>query len=80
MELKKCEFCGKEFAASKKQRYCCVKCRSNRAAEIHKMRKAQAKEKEEKAKHNSITAIAAEARKHGMSYGKYLAMCAAKEE
>ena len=50
--------CGKEFMGARTQQYCCKECRG-----VSKSYK-----------NTSFVDIAVEARKNGMSYGKYVAM------
>lgn len=79
MIVKNCDCCGKEFEARNcRQHYCSESCQkrhyneTNRASVIKEMQK---KEKEKRiSTQNDIVKIAAEARKCGMSYGKYLAL------
>ena len=67
-----CPFCGKEFkTASNSQKCCSRKCSRGWL----KFRRDIEKEAEEqKKKRKTVKEIVAEARKHGMSYGKYVAM------
>ena len=82
--LKKCDHCGKEYAAKNwKQRFCCKECqvtyyRQDNYASLKVEAKSLQKRKS-KIAHSSIAEIALEAQNHGMSYGKYLAMIAEKE-
>lgn len=85
MIARKCDCCGKAFnARNTLQHYCCAKCQqehyraTNRASVMKKLKQQQ----QEKfvSTCSSIVEIAAEARKLGLSYGKYLAMTAAREE
>ncbi len=50
--------CGKEFMGTKTQQYCCKECRGEKKSH----------------KNTSLVETAIEARKNGMSYGKYVAM------
>ena len=67
---KNCEYCGKEFTQrGHKQIDCSVECRKNiMKSSAWKQRVSKPK------KPSSIKEMAIEARKHGMSYGKYVAM------
>ena len=64
------------------QLYCCKLCQTTDYRKTYhtkeKIQTETSKAKKPKAK-NSIADIAIKAREHGMSYGKYLAMIAAKE-
>lgn len=75
-----CATCGKEFGTwSNNQRYCCEECkRYSRVKNVEAYKEKQEKKKlkyeaEQKKKH-AVIDIAVEARKAGMSYGKYVAM------
>ena len=69
-----CDECGQEFErVNNNQRYCSAECKAN----MQKKRMAIYAEKKIKKKMNKMPAlidISAEARKAGMSYGKYVAM------
>lgn len=79
-EYKKvCAICGKEFVAhSHVTKVCSDACRRVRARQLskeHDERKAKqvAKDRAEKKKKVTIVDIAVEAKKHGMTYGQYVA-------
>ena len=77
---KNCTVCGKEFDAyTKNQKFCSPECKKEsdrinnqwyrqKQAEERKKRQEQIKRKK------AVADIAAEARKAGMSYGKYVAL------
>lgn len=78
--LKKCEICGNEFVADRRNaKYCskvCYKQGNNETTKYIQAEKAaeKARKKEAEAKRIPIWKINEEARKLGMSYGQYQAM------
>lgn len=83
-EIRICAVCGKSFEAHRETEVCCSKeCKDERRREqirSYRRDKAQEKKFEEQKKKkqvsrnkNSLTEIAIEARKAGMTYGQYVA-------
>ena len=76
-----CKICGKEFETGGTPAKCCSKkCmveNNRRIAEERRKLKKEGKpvqpKRKKKAVNNEITRLAIEARKHGMSYGQYVA-------
>ena len=69
-----CPFCGKTFTQETyKQKYCSTKCRSGVNNRKKTLRKAM-KRTEKKSGISELRRLAIEARKHGMTYGQYVAM------
>ena len=77
--IRTCDECGQEFErVNNNQRYCSAECKANMQkkrmaiyAETQKKRNAEKKIKEKMNKMPALIDISAEARKAGMSYGKY---------
>lgn len=66
-KIKTCEFCGKEYEAVRSsQKYCSQQCRKEMQKSLGEMKKIK--------KTSHIVDTCREARKLGMSYGKYQAM------
>lgn len=82
--IKTCELCGKQFIpTTKNARYCGEECRIK--VKRQRTKEWQAKRKQEKKEQrkqefkrlvakNELKELTIEARKHGMSYGKYVAL------
>lgn len=78
-----CLACGKTFVTNKpNQKTCNAECKSIYSKSIHSksVKKEKVEIKEPKSNYEEIVDIAIEARKHGMSYGKYVAMMHMKGE
>ena len=76
--IRTCEQCGRYFKrVNNAQRYCCAECakegnlRTRR--ELQRLRRKRAKEEMQRQKGKTLTDIAEEASKAGMTYGKYVA-------
>ena len=63
--------CGKAFMGTKTQRYCCPE---HRKKQEYLKKDADVKPKPKQHKNKSLTEVAVEARKLGMTYGKYVSM------
>lgn len=79
--MKKCEICGKEFIADRRNaKYCgkvCRKIANNETIEKYLRTKEAAEEatkRESKAKKTPLWKVNEEARKAGLTYGQYQAM------
>lgn len=86
-EIGKCIVCGSEFEKKRSDHICCSKkCRNRYNSKQSKERVAKHKEKKKQEmmreavrmskkgeNHHKIADIAIEARKHGMTYGQYVA-------
>lgn len=75
-KIRKCDVCGKDFQPnSSNHRMCSPECKKK--GQILSMREFRKAKKTEKAKKRNLTKerinINAEARKHNMSYGQYVA-------
>ena len=69
---KECLYCGKLFKQmGHKQKYCSMECRKE-MTKSNERRKAM--EKKPKKKVSTLKEVTMEARKHGMTYGKYVAL------
>jgi hypothetical protein len=71
-----CEYCGIDFVAKRKQKFCSVKCRK---AADRKRRRIKDKEHLPQVKQcakpkKSINEIVEEAKKHNMTYGQYVSL------
>lgn len=72
---KKCPACGKEFSTNKKMKiYCCQRCADLYNKRIQRsMPTNMAQQKKAKKSAKNIVNYDAEAKKHGMTYGQYVA-------
>lgn len=67
--IKSCKVCGKEFITTcHNKAYCSEECSVDGKRADDRMRRLKRKKKS-----NSLVEIAVEARKHGMTYGQYVA-------
>ena len=71
-EERKCAYCGETFIVkrSSSRIYCTSECKKMKNNSV----KAENRKEKKKKKPPTVRDIAVEARKHGMSYGKYVAM------
>ena len=72
-----CLACGKKFVTNKpNQKTCSAECKSIYSKSIHNkpVEKEKVERRKPKSNYEEIVDIAIEARKHGMSYGQYVAM------
>lgn len=77
-EVRKCAVCGNYFVATRINAECCSDdCKHTRRLKLEKelreQNKSEVRSKPRKRNKNSITDIAVEARKAGMTYGQYVA-------
>ncbi len=71
-----CKICSKEFESNNKRREMCgsVECRREYQSQLWRKKQGAAVKKTKKNNNTKkIVDIAVEARKHGMSYGQYVA-------
>ena len=71
MREKKCPVCGKVFKPSGRQKYCNPKCTD--IAQRNKLKSLNVEGKSRALREKSLSEVAAEARKAGMTYGQYMA-------
>ena len=71
-----CPVCGQKFPYKKGKKYCSGLCQVENQRGIYRYKKTEVEYKppEPKEKQKSLTEIAIEAREHGMTYGKYVAL------
>lgn len=79
MKVIKCEICGSEFEAQTiSARFCSHSCKLANQRKRYRMRKEgllpPPQYKEKKKVNQELVRLSIEAREHGMSYGKYVAM------
>ena len=73
-----CRYCKKEFTVThKNMKYCCQRCKSRARTQREKQyyaKRVDEMEQKNKTAHerSDLSAVALEARKHGMSYGQYV--------
>lgn len=70
---KVCKLCGKTFTAKMKQTRFCHSCAGSQCAG-RKKAPGEKREKHVKSNMEKLTNTAIEARKHGMSYGQWMAL------
>ena len=82
-----CNYCKKEFVAhTQNKRYCCEEHRlkARYARDKYRYKQTAAKKAENKSEQvkniKPISAVAAEAAKHGMSYGQYVSYMQQQEQ
>lgn len=73
--IKVCKICGNEFETEVKRQQMCgsIECRREYQMQIWRKSKEKSARKRNKSNAKKITDLAVEARKHGMTYGQYVA-------